>query len=485
MRSIVLVLGTLGAALALCAPASAAPVGTAFSYQGQLLKSGSPYSGNADGVFRLYNDAAAGSQVGATITITSIAVTDGLFTVELDYGSVFTGTALWLDVQVRTPPDVAYTPLTPRQRLSASPFSLYSVNGPAGSSQWTNSASGIEYSAGNVAIGTAGLQAHGGRKLYVNTGTDPVNPAWIVNNDLNHATLYTANSASGGFGYFDDTSSKHYMAGRLGIGTNAPDSRCKLQTVGGTVGIWSTSTGNNLFGGYQCGVYGVGVRGTADAMGVIGYSDFTTGVAGISNNSGNGVSGENLTTGTQGFLGGPAIGCSGRAVNASHFGGYFENTAVNGIALRAVGLAQVTTLQILGADLAESFPVEGDKPEAGTVLALGDGAAGELRVADAAYSRRVAGVVSGANGLDAGVVLSGASFDATGQAPVALSGRVWVKCDATQAPIRVGDLLTTSDRRGHAMVAADRERAYGATLGKAMTPLESGCGLVLVLVNLQ
>lgn len=482
MRSIAF---TLVALLGLGAPAAAAPVGTAFSYQGQLLKSGAPYTGSADGTFRLHDDAVAGSQVGSTITITAFAVTDGLFMVELDYGSVFTGTALWLDVQVRTPPDVAYTPLTPRQRLAASPFSLYAVNAPAGSSQWTNSPGGIEYSAGNVAIGTSGLQAHGGRKLYVNTGTDPVNPLWVVNNDVSHATLYTANSASGGFGYFDDTSSKHYMAGRLGVGTNAPDSRCKIQTVGGTVGIWSTSTGNNLFGGYQCGVYGVGLRGTADAIGVIGLSDFTTGVAGITSNQGNGVSGQNTTTGTQGYLGGPAIGCSGRAVSTSQYGGYFENTAVNGIALRAVGLAQVTTLQILGADLAESFPVEGDAPEPGSVLALGGGADGGLVLSDEPYSRRVAGVVSGANGLAAGVVLKGASFDTGGQAPVALSGRVWVKCDATGAPIRVGDLLTSSGRAGHAMAATDRERAYGAILGKAMTSLETGCGLVLVLVNLQ
>jgi hypothetical protein len=112
-----------------------------------------------------------------------------------------------------------------------------------------------------------------------------------------------------------------------------------------------------------------------------------------------------------------------------------------------------------------------------------DGAA--LRVADEPYSRRVAGVVSGANGLAAAVVLKGKSFEASGQAPVALSGRVWVKCDATHAPIHVGDLLTTADRKGHAMVASDRERAYGAVLGKAMTSLESGRGLVLVLVSLQ
>jgi len=158
---------------------------------------------------------------------------------------------------------------------------------------------------------------------------------------------------------------------------------------------------------------------------------------------------------------------------------------VNGVALRAIGLAQVNTLQILGADLAESFPVEGGSAEPGTVLSLGGGADGQLLICDEPYSRRVAGVVSGAHGLDAGVVLKGKDFDTKGHVAVALTGRVWVRCDATRTPIRIGDLLTSAERPGHAMAATDRERAYGAILGKAMTSLESGTGMVLVLVSLQ
>jgi hypothetical protein len=70
--------------------------------------------------------------------------------------------------------------------------------------------------------------------------------------------------------------------------------------------------------------------------------------------------------------------------------------------------------------------------------------------------------------------------------PIALSGRVWVKCDASIASISPGDMLTTSTTPGQAMKAIDRERSYGAVIGKAMTSLKRGeCGLVLVLVNLQ
>jgi hypothetical protein len=68
---------------------------------------------------------------------------------------------------------------------------------------------------------------------------------------------------------------------------------------------------------------------------------------------------------------------------------------------------------------------------------------------------------------------------------VALSGRVYVKADATPAAIRPGDLLTTSERPGHAMKVADHTRSQGAILGKAMSALKEGTGFVLVLVTLQ
>ena len=58
--------------------------------------------------------------------------------------------------------------------------------------------------------------------------------------------------------------------------------------------------------------------------------------------------------------------------------------------------------------------------------------------------------------------------------------------DASEHAVEVGDLLTTSNTAGYAMKAVDRERAFGAVLGKAMQPLAKGeKGLVLVLVALQ
>ena len=68
---------------------------------------------------------------------------------------------------------------------------------------------------------------------------------------------------------------------------------------------------------------------------------------------------------------------------------------------------------------------------------------------------------------------------------VALSGRVYMLADASNGPIQPGDLLTTAATPGHAMKVTDHEKAQGAILGKAMSSLNEGRGMVLVLVSLQ
>jgi len=110
---------------------------------------------------------------------------------------------------------------------------------------------------------------------------------------------------------------------------------------------------------------------------------------------------------------------------------------------------------------------------------------GELQVSADAYDRRVAGVISGAGGVRPGMMMGQDGTLADGEYPVALTGRVYVHADASYGAIEPGDLLTTSDTPGHAMRVTDHDRAGGAVLGKAMTSLKSGQGLVLLLVTLQ
>jgi hypothetical protein len=119
------------------------------------------------------------------------------------------------------------------------------------------------------------------------------------------------------------------------------------------------------------------------------------------------------------------------------------------------------------------------------VVAIDPAQAGRLTVAATPYDPLEAGVVSGAGGVEPGLMMGQRGSVADGDTPVALVGRVYVLVDATYGPVRPGDLLTTSATPGHAMRAADRARAQGAVLGKAMTGLEAGRGLVLVLVGLQ
>ena len=119
------------------------------------------------------------------------------------------------------------------------------------------------------------------------------------------------------------------------------------------------------------------------------------------------------------------------------------------------------------------------------VVSLDTEEKGKLIVSSQAYDNKVVGVVSGAGGIRTGMILSQAGTEADGKYPVAIAGRVYCLADASEHPIHIGDLLTTSDIPGYAMKVTDYEKAKGAIIGKAMSSLKSGRGLVLVLVTLQ
>lgn len=109
---------------------------------------------------------------------------------------------------------------------------------------------------------------------------------------------------------------------------------------------------------------------------------------------------------------------------------------------------------------------------------------GNVRSSTTAYDKRVAGVVSGAGSCRPGIILN-RQADRGWRRPLALVGKVFCKVDATNEPVSVGDLLTTSATPGHAMKAADPLQAFGAVLGKALRPLKDGCSLIPILVALQ
>ena len=163
--------------------------------------------------------------------------------------------------------------------------------------------------------------------------------------------------------------------------------------------------------------------------------------------------------------------------------------------LHVQGATMTGVLQITGgADFAENFEVNLEKAndatmtaevKAGMVVSIDPANPGKLALSARPYDRRVAGVISGAGGVQPGMVMSQEGTLADGKHPVALSGRVYCWADAAHGAIEPGDLLTTAPTPGHAMKVTDPVNAQGAIIGKAMTSLKEGRGLVLVLVTLQ
>lgn len=138
---------------------------------------------------------------------------------------------------------------------------------------------------------------------------------------------------------------------------------------------------------------------------------------------------------------------------------------------------------LTGADCAEEFNVAGaESVEPGTVMVIeGEGS---LRPSEQAYDKRVAGVISGAGNLRPGITLDRQN-DKTNRLPLALSGKVYCKIDAQYGGVELGDLLTTSPTCGYAMKADDPFKAFGSVIGKALRPMETGQGMIPILVALQ
>jgi hypothetical protein len=267
-------------------------------------------------------------------------------------------------------------------------------------------------------------------------------------------------------------------SGDVGVGLNSPSAKLHAQagtgdavrgvSTGGAGLIGNSGSGYGVFGSSKAGYFLI--ANTANGDNAVEGHTYGTGVA---------VHGHTEGDGWAGYF------VNRSATNAKT--ALYCRTDGTGLAFHAEGTARVEVLEITGADVAEKFPTsERGAIEPGTVMAIDPANPGKLCIAAGAYNRCVAGVVSGAGDLPVGAVLGNLKGHHPDAPPIALSGRVWVRCDASERTIRPGDMLTTADTAGHAMGVADYTRAHGAVIGKAMTALDQGeTGLVLVLVNLQ
>jgi len=467
--------------LALCLMVSvtqvgkAAPMGTAWTYQGRLMDANVPADGLYDLQFALFPDPVLNlGQVGPPIEVNDIDIIDGYFTVELDFGNVaFKGDARWLQIGVRPwDSEERHTILSPRQEVTPTPYSLYAANAAnAGTdNDWMVSGNNL-YSIppGRVGIGTTSpatglhLKGTGWPNAFMTLQSDPNEDTGIRLYEGGAVNWHLFNeSAADGLSIRNASYSSILFAeqgtGDIGLGTTNP--RTDLEIVGTTGLRVTTGQHANVFGDFR--------------------HDYSGGLIINAHAGGGGWADMSLQTNatTRMFIeSGGNIGIGmGTEVPP-------ERLTVRGnILVQSSTGASVAEIGE-GLDYAEGFNVtENVDIEAGTVLVIDSDNPGKLTVSRSAYDSKVAGIVAGAKGLGSGVRLGIGQFDHD----VALAGRVYCNVDATEQAIQAGDLLTTSATPGYAMKATDYDRARGAILGKAMQKLEQGKkGQILVLVTLQ
>lgn len=120
-RPVAVVLAMIFASAA--GPASAQALTPAFTFQGELRLSSGPATGSYDMQFRLYGAMTGGAQIGPTLTASNIAVSDGLFSVPLDFGAAqFAGERQWLEVRIRPAGSGSFETLSPRTEVTAAPY---------------------------------------------------------------------------------------------------------------------------------------------------------------------------------------------------------------------------------------------------------------------------------------------------------------------------------------------------------------------------
>ncbi len=238
---------TILLALLALAPAATHAQGTAFTYQGRLDVGGVPVNGSNDLTFTLYNASSFGATVGTSNVFNDLPVSNGLFTVTLDFGAgTFDGSARWLQIAARPGASTgAYTNLAPRQSVTPTPYAMFAggasaagVSGTLGAAQiptldaatkLTGTVADARLSA-NVAL-RAGGNTFTGTQVFTNAGTS----GFSVRNQ-NGSFNFLGNAGAG-----DGT---RLMASLVGAGTNWPRLRFEREDGGTFMDVGQNANGN-------------------------------------------------------------------------------------------------------------------------------------------------------------------------------------------------------------------------------------------------
>ncbi|MCO5053413.1 MAG: tail fiber domain-containing protein [Verrucomicrobiae bacterium] len=167
--------------------------GTAFTYQGRLNSGGTPFNGNAEFQATLWTAATGGTQVAANNpTAVVVGVTNGLFTLPLDFGAQFSGAGRWLQLEVRTSIG-AFTTLTPRQTLTPTPYALTAagLSGSLPAAQLSGAIANANLPASPTFAGTVVASTFSGN------GANLTNVNAVTLNGLNSASFWRATGNAG------------------------------------------------------------------------------------------------------------------------------------------------------------------------------------------------------------------------------------------------------------------------------------------------
>jgi len=469
----------------------------AFTYQGRLNANGSPANGFYDFRCQLYSEEQFGALVSTTVTNAAVPVTNGLFLLNLDFGEdVINGQERWLSIDVRGANDLNFAHLSPRQRLAPAPYAVYATK-----------AGGFQAGANPTFTGTATFSPASGPPFNVGSSIkvpgfnadllDGLDSTAFVLKSGDTMTGKLVVNGLGGQATFSDVGSilgnDIAVAGGANSGFGVGVSAASSGDAG--YGVFAIASGNNGTGVYADASTGPNARGiyARSTTGLAGYfegavqvnyaSPFNKPQLEIDDPSDNGFARLRMRTGSR-ALWDIAVGTT-PAPSQTNSLRFFSDGNGDVMSLSTNGNLFVRVLTITGgADLAEPFSISNTEIPRGAVVVIDEEHPGQLKMSDQAYDTRVAGIVSGANGVNPGVTLR-QEGTLEGEHNVALSGRVYALVDASFGAIRPGDMLTTSATPGHAMKVRDRVKAQGAIIGKAMTSLKEGKGMVLVLVTLQ
>ena len=273
--------------------------GTAFTYQGQLQNNGSPASGTYNLQFSLFNVSSGGSAVAGPLTSSGVIVTNGLFTVQIDFGAgVFTGAINWLQIGVETNGGGSFTTLSPRQQLTPAPYSIFAES--ANNLLGTVPAAGLSGAYGNT------LALYNPSNSFCGNGACLTGVNATTVDGLSAANFWQLNGNGGttpGINFLGTTDGKALeilAGGGVGIGTASPTEALTVE-------------GNASFTGalYLPAILGPGEEDIIYAGGnLLFYNDF-------SGNSFSGLGAGNTTTSGLGGGGNTANGASALSANTT------------------------------------------------------------------------------------------------------------------------------------------------------------------------